>query len=537
MLPAPPMRSRLRLVLVSLAVATGAAAVAVAQPVGSDEPAPPGEDGSGSGSDVGSSEPAPAGGSASGSGSAAPAAIAVEPPAPVPAPPKVEVAADVAAPPTGFVFGSYGRVLAGSDLRGGRPEPVAVVAHGPRIVERSYLELDLQYRFIAPGTGLPVRTVTTVAFDDTLFHETGEFDAHPALRNFFLEVGVTPRLTAWGGSRMYRGDDIYLFDYWPLDDQNTLGAGARYRIGKYEDESWYVSAHVGWNRLLDEFQFQEITVPDPEQGATTVTQLNRQRTIASATLDAPIVPNGPADFNLRGKLHLEIQALPSGTRERDDGTRERLPADKGFTVGFELAAFGMAPSRLHFHRHANLFARYSRGLAAFDELAPPTSFDQELKTYPRASELVVGLSGNWDHQLGHVLVGALTRRFVDADRNTMDRDDGWEYAVDVRPLARAWRDLYGGVDLSYQVRFPRGLNPTSQRASDPAIFQLAPMLVWSPLGSSGYSRPQLRAVYRAARLNDGARDLYAPDDPRHDRTWVHFLGIQAEWWFNSASYR
>ena len=34
-----------------------------------------------------------------------------------------------------------------------------------------------------------------------------------------------------------------------------------------------------------------------------------------------------------------------------------------------------------------------------------------------------------------------------------------------------------------------------------------------------------------------ARDLFVPDDPRHDHTWTHFLGVQAEWWFNSASLR
>ncbi len=43
----------------------------------------------------------------------------------------------------GFRFGSYGRVVAGTDLRGGKPAPVHVAAHGPRVVEQSYLELDL----------------------------------------------------------------------------------------------------------------------------------------------------------------------------------------------------------------------------------------------------------------------------------------------------------------------------------------------------------------------------------------------------------
>jgi len=549
-LPTPPMRQRPAVVLLSIVVGTWAA-TALAQP----EPSGPPEAGAGSnGGSAAGSGAAPGTGSDAGSGSAgsgdttsgtvvspdtwksipiphydtstiAPAECA---PCPAPAPP--------APTDAGFLFGSYGRILAGSDLRGGKPEAVAVVAHGPRIVEKSYLELDLQYRFIAPS-GRRVRTVTTLAFGDSIFHDTGEFDAKPALRNFFAEVDVSDRLSAWVGSRMYRGDDIYLFDYWPLDDQNTVGAGARYQLGANPAAPYVVSAHVGWNRLLDEFQFQQIEVPDPAQGATTVTQLNRQRTVASATVEAPILAPGPSGLNLRAKVHAELQTLPSGTRRRDDGTFEALPTDKGFTVGVELAAFGLAPSEQHYNRHANVFARYSKGLAAFDELAPPTSFDTQLRTYPRASELVFGLSGTWDHALGNVMFGALSRRFIDADRNTQDVDDGWEYALDVRPLAHAWKDLYAGADLSYQVRFPRGLNPTSQRASDPAIVQIAPMVVWSPMGPSAYARPELRLVYRAARLNDGARDLYAPDDLRHDRPWVHFLGVQAEWWFNSASYR
>jgi hypothetical protein len=163
-----------------------------------------------------------------------------------------------------------------------------------------------------------------------------------------------------------------------------------------------------------------------------------------------------------------------------------------------------------FRRHLNLYARYAKGLAAFDELAPPTSY---------------------------IMLGVLSRRFIDADTTSTDPDDGWEYALDIRPLARVVRDVFAGVDLSYQARFPRGLNPNTQTAEDPAVFQIAPMIVYSPMGPSAYDRPQLRLVYRAARLNDAARDLFVPDDVRRDRTWTHFLGVQAEWWWNSSTYR
>src|SRR5207342_1617459 len=134
-------------------------------------------------------------------------AAPVQPTAPEDAPP----APPAPAKETGFRFGSYGRVSGGSDLRGGKPERVMIVGHGPRIVEPSYLELEFSYGFAHPrDPEKTIRPVITLAFDDTLFHETGEFDAHPALRNMFLDAVVAKHVAAWVGSRMYRGDDIYL---------------------------------------------------------------------------------------------------------------------------------------------------------------------------------------------------------------------------------------------------------------------------------------------------------------------------------------
>jgi maltoporin len=335
----------------------------------------------------------------------------------------------------------------------------------------------------------------------------------------------------WVGSRMYRGDDIYLFDYWPLDDLNTVGGG-----GYVEGDRWRLAAHVGFNRLLNDYQYQTREAPNPEQGATVVTQLDRQRTIASSslTIDGPDLAQ---DAHSKLKLYGEVQGLPSGTRLRMDDTPEALPADWGTTIGAQLGVWGFAPAGDTTHtRHLNLFARWSRGLTAYDELAPPTEIDTTLRTFPSASELVFGLSGAWDTHAWNLMVGAQSRRFLGAGPRTDNPDDGWEYAIDARPLFRARADFYGGVDLSFQARFPNGLNPTSQLAEDPAVTQIAPMIVYSPMGSSAYARPQIRFVYRAAFLNQGALDLYVPDDPRHAHATVHFLGFEAEWWFNS-SYR
>ena len=446
-------------------------------------------------------------------------------------------------PDRGFRFGSYGRAIAGTDLRGGRPEKILVVAHGPRIVEDSYLELEFSYGFerelkFAEGVEryLLVRPVITIAFDATLFHDTGEFDAHPAIRNMFLDGRLGHDLTLWVGSRMYRGDDIYLFDYWPLDDQNTLGAGVKYEPKLFADEphKLEVAAHVGFNRLNKPFQFQEIDVPNPAQGATTVVQLNRQRIVASASAAYVMMPKQEGGLGAKVKLHGEVHSLGAGTFKRDDGTFQDLPSDGGVLVGAQVGVFGMSKNAA-FRRHLNLFARYAQGLAAFDELAPPTSFGNDLKTN-RANELTFGLSGNWDHELGNLMIAALSRRFVDADEDTVDADDGWEYAIDARPLFRVIPDWFVGGDLSYQARFPRGLNAITLIAEDPAVFQIAPIVAWSPMGPSSYDRPQIRFVYRAAHLNQAALDQYVPDDQRHGHPWVHFLGFEAEWWFNSSTY-
>ena len=238
----------------------------------------------------------------------------------------------------GFRFGSYGRIVAGTDLRGGKPEKLLVGTVGPRVVEDSYLELDMSYGFETP-TGIKMRPVVTLAFDGTLFHDTGDFDAHPALRNVFLDATLTPKLTAWVGSRIYRGDDIYLFDYWPLDDQNTVGGGLFYR-----DHALELAGHVGENRLNNGFQFQEIQVANPEQGATTVLQLNRERMVASGTASY-LFAQPPERMSAKLKLHGEVQGLPAGSRRRDDGTLEALPQDIGYLVGAEVSLFGMRRRR------------------------------------------------------------------------------------------------------------------------------------------------------------------------------------------------
>ena len=514
MLPAPTMSSARLGALVCLLLAAGTAEAQVPEPEPEPEPEP-------------QPEPEPEPEPQEPEPQPEPEPISDPVPVAVPAPDPAPVAEAKLVVPvdTGFAFGSYGRVLAGTDLRGHTPEQISVVAHPPRIVEPSYVETDLYYRWWTEKQ-VALRTVTTLAFDDTLFHYTGEFDAQPALRNLFLEARMDA-WTLWAGSRMYRGDDIYVFDWWPLDDLNTLGGGASW----HRWQKLRVDLHAGVNRLLDPFQFQQKPVSDPDGiGATDVTVLDRQRLVGSLALTHFL--DLPGGRHGKVKLYSEVQGLPGGTFEiEDDPSNSTIDYDRdyGLSLGAQLGAWTDSGT------HANLFARYSKGLTAFDELAAPDGLDDEYRAWPGASEIIFGAGAAYNASFGHVVGGAYSRRFVDADDSGRDNDDGWEWAVDVRPEAKIGGDFLAGVDLSYQVRLPRGLSPTTLLAADPAVAQIAPMLVYAPLGSGAYDRPQLRLVWRIARLNDAALDQYALDDPRRDHATVHFLGVQAEWWFNSST--
>ena len=126
---------------------------------------------------------------------------------------------------------------------------------------------------------------------------------------------------------------------------------------------------------------------------------------------------------------------------------EALPSDSGYLIGAELSFWGLAPIDSGYKRHLNLFIKYSKGLAAFDPLTTPTSFDIDLRT-TNANQFLVGASGNWDFKYGNALIGALSRRFIDADDDGSSPDgnfdDGWEYcAVDPRARSvRAYPDVY-----------------------------------------------------------------------------------------------
>jgi hypothetical protein len=362
-----------------------------------------------------------------------------------------------------------------------------------------------------------------------MFHYNGEFDAKIAVRNLYLEstdLGLKG-LGVWAGSRMYRGDDIYLLDFWPLDNLNTLGGGASYQTPEGRTT---VALHAGTNQPNNEFyrQMSDRPLPLNQLGATQVDILNRQKFIASARVQqiVPIGRSGGLKFVAYGEGH----ALPGGQREIEPKRYEDLPADNGFVLGAQVGGFTGERST-----HLNLFFRYAHGLAAYGELGTPRSLAPNL-TSGGAYEVLGALSGNAEFGPVAVMLGGYARSFRNgsADLDYADVDEG---IILARP--HVFFGEWGGlaVEGSYQAQ-ARGVTYQQEGAIKGPIvgsvgrFGVVPFL--SPAGMGSYSRPQIRLIYALTVRDEGARRMYPEDDVQSLREIDHFFGFGVEWWLNTS---
>ena len=424
-----------------------------------------------------------------------------------------------------FQFGSYGRVPIGTDLEGQTGRQIRLIAHPPRLLEGPYGEVDFSYRFDVTRTNTAFLTHLTLALGEKLFHYSGNFSADLAVRNMYLEAeDVWVRgLAAWVGSRMYRGTDVYLLDFWPLDEQNTVGGGVSYRFGDNN-----LRLHAGVNRLEDRFQAQTLAVPADTVGEREILLMDRQRGVLTLRGERLWALREKLKFS--GVLYAEGHSISSGIRRVDDFNEERLPADSGYLIGAMASAWGFAPAS-----HVNLYARFASGLAAYDEMAVPVGVNRD-KTTSGAREILFALSANyeWREKLG-LLLGTYARNFKDADPAVYDRDDTWEVGLATRPAWFVSEHFHLIGELNFQYLRPNGLAPETAEHEKPFVFQLGIMPSLS-LGKGSYARPQLRLLYAVSFLNDAARHTYAAEDPLRGKSVRHYLGVGAEWWFHSSRY-
>lgn len=451
-------------------------------------------------------------------------------PPPVPPPPPAQ---PVSTPTSGFSFGSYGRVISGGDLRGRPGRDNDLVARGSRLDESNYVELELRRDDYWAKTNSTTRVVATLALQNPIFHYNGVFDAALAIRNLYIEesdLGLK-NLSVWAGSRMYRGDDAYLLDFWPLDNLNTLGGGVRYEANEGRTQ---VALHAGTNQPGNGFfkQSVERELPFNQLGSTTVDILNRQRFIGSARLQHVFKVGHAGGIKLVG--YGEGHALPAGQREIRPETFQDVEEEAGFVVGGQVGGFTGERST-----HVNLFVRYASGLAAFGELGTPNQLGLD-KSSAGASELLATFTGNFEAGPFALMAAGYVRSFRNASPD-LDYGDLDEAIIIGRP--HLFFGEWGGLALeaSYQV-LQRGVLVMGAPGSEAAprgpatgsLFRFGVVPFLSPSGRGSYARPHIRFIYLLTARDEGARAFYPQDDTSSLRDLDHFFGFGAEWWFNNS---
>jgi maltoporin len=431
----------------------------------------------------------------------------------------------------GFHFGSYGRVIAAGDHRGRAGRDGDIVARGSRLDESTYAELELRREDYWKETGAYTRIVATLAVAAPVFHYSGVFDIEMGLRNLYIEesgLGLD-KLRIWAGSRMYRGDDVYLLDFWPLDNLNTLGGGVAYTFLKDLD----VKLHAGVNQPQHPLFYQQVARPAPlgQTGERPVTVLDRQKVISSAKV-SNIFYLGDRGAGIKPVVYGEMHYGNEGQRETEPRQFETVPADYGWLVGTQIGAFTGKRST-----HLNLVFRYAAGLAAYGQFNAPTQLSPQ-RTSASARELLAAIGGNYEVGPFGLLLGGYLRSFRNASPD-LDFDDLGEGVIIARPTV--WFGKIAGLSVegSYQAQRRGVLVASGDGSARPQFGQLGrvgfvPFL--TPAGRGNFARPHIRFIYLLSVRDDGARRLYPEHDVFGLRPVDHFIGFGAEWWFGSTSY-
>jgi maltoporin len=435
--------------------------------------------------------------------------------------------ASAAVPGGHFEFGSYGRVNVASDLRGRTGRGADIVAYGSRVDDDSYAELELRREDTFEG-GIRSRVVATLALFPPFFHFSGVPDDKFGVRQLYAQA-TQNGWTVWGGARMYRGDDIYLLNWWPLDNQNTIGGG----IGKSFGDTT-VALHAGMQRLDVPSQYQQIPSPKPYSiGATNVTVLDRPRTAETAKVTHLVHGlSGPgATDGLKLSLYGELQQMAAGVaRDVTIQSQYPLPQNNGWLLGSQVVYFtGVRDT------YASFIVRYANGLAVYDMLAAPTSLAND-HTTKGASEALFAVAGNFDERSWGVQWGGYLRFFRGATEAATSLDSFDEGIMLVRPHLYLSDHIGIGIEGSYQSRRYAVIDPTTDEALTASLVRGALLPFFSPSGRGAFARPHIGLVYAITGRNEGARSLYPPADPFSWRTTEHYFGLAVEWWFNQSSY-
>ena len=426
----------------------------------------------------------------------------------------------------------------------GRGASANIVAHGDRIDEDSYAELELRRE-----DQLHTDVSSKVVCDARLLPALLPLLRRRRRRRSPSATSTRRRtyddLTLWVGSRMYRGDDIYLLDWWPLDNQNTVGGGAGYKFRWAHRRDDHRRARGDAAARLDLPVRADPARPTPQRarraGRAGRRERHGPRPPAHDRVAQDHAPLQAPQPGAEGRL----QARPLRRGARD--LRRRLHRHHRQPAGADRAA-RPTPGWLVGHRGRVLDRASATPSCSSSSGTPrasrPTTrspcrstfandrttrgFDRDARS-PSAATTSAGPFG--------VLVGGYLRSFRDGDPSPTTSQKYDEGILAVRPQLYIGERWGVALEGAFEARRYAVLDPqTDAAARRPASGASASSRTSRPAAAARTSARSCGSSTRSPPATTATRELYPAQDVFSQRRVEQYIGLGAEWWFNSSSY-
>ena len=309
-----------------------------------------------------------------------------------------------------------------------------------------------------------------------------------AVRNFYFAMDKMPdnaSTSLWFGSRMYRGNDIYLFDTWPIDNQNMLGGGIGY------GEKIHVELAFG-------------AKADAAYSGEGLTAARGQRYIFINKLEAPI-----ADKKL--KTNLEFHLIPKTTALFNSGVSTStidIPSSSGVMFAAQYPFFGTNSGFFRLGSGDVVAGSFETGKAAVAEYAGVTSrigskfagvgFSNAMELDAFNAGVMYAVIGEWTQPKGAAAASSVSTA--------------------IRPMYYVTGRLHAGFELD-GVHYFKQLT-----GADIDYLQISPMLEYA-INRNVYGSPKFRLIASEA--------FYAQNVTRYGNSVksAFNLGLGFEVWF------
>ncbi|WP_044184681.1 carbohydrate porin [Hyalangium minutum] len=398
---------------------------------------------------------------------------------------------------------------------------------GGRLEEGDYLEPTIKLNIVKPTAEDNTKPYFHVVLTPSMFSTNGSFIGAFA-NNFsttlrielfqaYLEAGnvLIPDLKIWAGQRFYRGSDVHIADYFFFNNLSSQGFGVKYKALDVA-----VLLQTGTSTLYS-------SRADDGNPDTTDPLFQRQRTVLVGQYVLPVAEKH--SLHLLGEFHL----LPANRAAI--GSTALAPTDIGYVAGVKFRA------DLGNGSFSETAVRAGGGIANGAYAGSSTWGTYGLTNEDGKYAGALGLEFV-EHFLYNVNPLFTVNAFAIVQRSQGASGESQDHALNFATGARTFLYLHNQFHLINELTFQGVSLGQPEGAEKPSLpyavkFSIVPTLV--PSGDrSAWARPHLRLIYTLAYYGEGAREAASAGTLSSaymrefgPRTFGHYLGARAEWWF------